>query len=188
LIDEAAFLQLFPSEPGYRMFLIDTPPGQVGPISTTWTRSLQSAGVEFVPAADRLAAFNAVQNTYLGTFQLLGGLGLVLGSIGLGVVVLRNVLERRGELALLVALGYRRNTIRTLVLAEHAGLLVSGLALGIGAAWIAVLPTILSPASDVPYAMLGLTLGGTLVSGWGWTWLATLGALRGQLLAGLRNE
>ena len=32
-----------------------------------------------------------------------GGLGLLLGSVGLGVVVLRNVLERRGELALLLA-------------------------------------------------------------------------------------
>jgi len=39
-----------------------------------------------------------VQNTYLGTFQILGGLGLLLGSAGLGIVVLRNVLERRGEL------------------------------------------------------------------------------------------
>ena len=40
----------------------------------------------------KVAELNAVQNTYLQTFQILGGLGLLLGSAGLGVVVLRNVL------------------------------------------------------------------------------------------------
>ena len=45
-------------------------------------------------------------------FQLLGGLGLLLGSVGLGVVVLRNVLERRGELAILRAVGFRRRSLR----------------------------------------------------------------------------
>ena len=60
------------------------------------SRALQDVGLELTPATQRLAAFNAVQNTYLNTFQVLGGLGLLLGSAGLGVVVLRNVLERRG--------------------------------------------------------------------------------------------
>ena len=67
------------------------------------TRALRDRGLELTPAAEKLNAFNAVQNTYLDTFQVLGALGLLLGSVGLGVVVLRNVLERRGELALLAA-------------------------------------------------------------------------------------
>src|SRR2546425_885221 len=86
----------------------------------------------FPPSATRrLAAFNAVQNTYLNTFQVLGGLGLLLGSMGLGVVVLRNVLERRSELGLLQAVGFTRRSIRWLVLSEHGGLLALGLAVGI---------------------------------------------------------
>jgi ABC-type antimicrobial peptide transport system permease subunit len=36
---------------------------------------------------------------------------LLLGSAGLGVVVLRNVLERRGELGLLSAVGFRRREL-----------------------------------------------------------------------------
>ena len=85
--------------------------------------------MELTPAAQRLNEFNAVQNTYLGTFQILGGLGLLLGSAGLGVVVLRNVLERRGELGLLVAVGFRRRLLHRLVLSEHGALLGAGLVL-----------------------------------------------------------
>ena len=188
LIDERAFLRLYPSEPGYRMFLVDAPFERADETSTVLTRGLRSAGVEFTSAADRLNAFNAVQNTYLGTFQLLGGLGLILGSIGLGILVLRNVLERRGELALLLAVGFRRSAVRRMVMAEHSGLLAAGLALGTLAAALAVLPNLLSPTAQVPYLGLALTLGGVLLSGLVWTWLASATALRGRLLDGLRNE
>ena len=71
-----------------------------------------------------------MENTYLSTFQALGGLGLILGSLGLAVVLLRSVWERRGELALLRALGFRRATLVWLVLAENGFLLLLGLAAG----------------------------------------------------------
>jgi hypothetical protein len=99
---------IFPGEAGYRMFLVDAPRGEAAAVSAALTRGLRDRGLELTPAAERLNAFNAVQNTFLDTFQVLGGLGLLLGSAGLGVVVLRNVLERRGELALLAAVGLRR--------------------------------------------------------------------------------
>jgi len=188
LIDEAEFVKRFPGESGCRMFLIDAPSNSVPQVSATLSRALQDAGLELTPAAERLNAFNAVQNTYLGTFQILGGLGLLLGSAGLGVVVLRNVLERRGELGLLVAVGFRRGLLRRLVLSEHGTLLGLGLGLGAAAAAVAVLPAILSPGTQLPYASLALTLAAVLLNGLLWTWLATGYALRGNLLATLRNE
>ena len=75
---------------------------------------------------DRLAAFHRVENTYLSTFQALGGLGLLLGTLGLGAVLLRNVMERRKELALLRAVGYRPEHLRRIVIAENAFLLIAG--------------------------------------------------------------
>ena len=188
LIDEAEFTRRFPGESGYRMFLIDAPSNSVAQVSATLSRALQDAGLELTPAAERLNEFNAVQNTYLGTFQILGGLGLLLGSAGLGVVVLRNVLERRGELGLLVAVGFRRRLLHRLVLSEHGALLGAGLGLGIVAAAVAVLPAILSPGTQLPYGSLALTLAAVLLNGLLWTWLATGYALRGNLLAALRNE
>ncbi|MFM1945633.1 MAG: hypothetical protein RI897_4615 [Verrucomicrobiota bacterium] len=188
LIDEQAFLERFPSEPGFRMFLVDADEDKAGVVREVLTEGLSVAGVEFSSTAERLNAFNAVQNTYLGTFQLLGGLGVILGSFGLGVVVLRNVLERRGELALMLAVGFERSAVGRVVLVEHAGLLLAGLFLGVGAALLAVLPSVLSPSGELPVTGLGLTLGAVLVSGWVWTWFATRAALRGRLLDGLRNE
>jgi putative ABC transport system permease protein len=188
IIDEAEFVKRFPSESGYRMFLIDAPSNRLAKVSAALSRAMQDAGLELTPAARRLAQFNAVQNTYLRTFQILGGLGLLLGSIGLGVVVLRNVLERRGELGLLLAVGFRARAVQRLVLTEHAALLGLGLTLGIAAAAVAVLPALLSPGERLPYGSLALTLGAVLANGALWTWLATRYALRGELLAALRNE
>ena len=71
-------------------------------------KELQPLGVDATVAAERLASFHRVENTYLSTFQALGGLGLLLGTIGLATVMFRNVLERRRELGLLRAVGYDR--------------------------------------------------------------------------------
>jgi putative ABC transport system permease protein len=188
VIDEAEFVKRFPGVSGYRMFLVDAPSGEVAAVSADLTRALQDAGMELTPAADRLNAFNAVQNTYLRTFQALGGLGLLLGSAGLGVVVLRNVQERRGELALLLAVGFRRRALHWLILSEHAGLLGAGLAVGALAAAIGVAPSLLSPGARPPYASLALTLAAIWFNGLAWAWLATRFALRGKLLDALRNS
>ena len=188
IIDEAEFVKRFPGESGYRMFLMDAPSNTVSQVSATLSRAMQDVGLELTPAAQRLAQFNAVQNTYLGTFQVLGGLGLLLGSVGLGIVVLRNVLERRGELAVLLAVGFRKQQLQQLLLIENGALLALGLALGVLAAAVAVLPALLSPSSELPYTSLALTLGAVLVNGAVWTWAATRVAVRGNVLAALRNE
>ncbi len=188
IIAEDAFVRLFPGEAGYRFFLLDVPPGRLAAVGASLSRALEDQGMELQPAERRLAEFNAVQNTYLNTFQVLGGLGLLLGSAGLGVVVLRNVLERRGELALLIAVGFRRGALKRMVMSEHGALLIFGLLVGIVSALAAVLPQLLAPGAKIPYVTLGGTLIGVLISGAVWTWVATVVALRGPLLPALRNE
>ncbi len=188
IVAEDRFLDLFPTEEGYRMFIVDAPAEQAADISATLSRALEDVGLELTPTVRRLAQFNAVQNTYLTTFQILGGLGLLLGSVGLGVVVLRNVLERRGELAALLAVGFRRKTVRWLVISEHGALLVLGLLGGVVSAIVAVLPALSTPGTEVPFGTLASTLAIVLLSGAIWTWAAACLALRGEILKALRNE
>jgi len=188
IISESAFLKHFPGAAGSEMFLIDSPPDQSAAVSAALTRALRDRGLELTPAAERLNAFNAVQNTYLDTFQVLGGLGLLLGSAGLGVVVFRNVLERRGELAVLAAAGFPPRLLRRLVICEHAVLQSLGLAVGISSALVALLPVLLSTSCRMPAATLAATLALVFLSGLFWTWLSARLSLRGSLLSALRNE
>ena len=188
LVSEPSFEARFPSEDGYRLFLMDAPPERREEAAGTLSRAMEDVGLELTPTATRLAELGAVQNTYLSIFQALGGLGLLLGSVGLGVVVLRNVLERRSELALLRAVGYPKAALRWLVLAEHWGLVVLGLGCGVVAALVAVVPALRSPGATMPYVSLPLTLLAVVVSAVGWTWLAAAWALRSPLLSALRNE
>ncbi len=188
LIAESDFIKRYPGESGYRVFLVDAPADKVDAVSSELSVALENHGFEWVSATRRLGELNAVQNTYLNTFQVLGGLGLLLGSLGLGVVVMRNVQERKSELALLRAIGFEKRAIKRLVLTEYLGLLIGGLLIGTVAAGLAVLPTMLSPTTDVPYALLGATLGSVLLLAGLWTWIATNLSLRGNLLEGFRGD
>lgn len=188
VVEESAFERLFPGEAGYRFFLIDVPTNAVAATAATLSRAFEDVGLQVTPAARRLAEFNAVQNTYLSTFQVLGGLGLLLGSAGLGIVVLRNVLERRGELALMTAVGFRRRALARLVLVEHAALLGVGLGLGLASAAVAVLPSVLAPSMDLPWRSLLGTLAGVAGLGLLTAWVATRTSLRGSLVQALRGE
>ena len=128
MLSERRLLALYPGEEGFNFFLMQTPAGREADVKAILELALADRGFEVTPTAERLEAYLAVENTYLSTFQALGGLGLVLGSLGLAVVLLRGVWERRGELALLRALGWRRRTLGWLVLAENGFLLLLGLA------------------------------------------------------------
>ena len=145
-------------------------------------------GFDVEPVADRLAAFLNVQNTYLLTFQTLGGLGLLLGTFGLATVMLRNVLERRAELALLRAVGFKNSMLAWLVLWENAFLLVWGLLAGSVSALLAMTPHLTSTGADVPWLAGGLILGGVFSIGMAAAFLAVLEAVRTPILATLRSE
>ena len=115
---------------------------------------------------------------------------LALGTVGLGMVVMRNVLERRSELALLRAVGFSRRRTRWLVLAEHGVLLGLGTVCGVVAAAVAVIPSMRSSASAGAFNPLlsTMTLIAVIASGFMWTAVATMAALRGPMLESLRYE
>jgi ABC-type antimicrobial peptide transport system permease subunit len=165
---EENFRRLFPEINGYSYFLLQAAPGEdLAAITATLEDRLGDAGIDMVPSRRVLAGLMAVQNTYLKTFQSLGALGLLLGTLGLAVVQLRNVLERRGELALLRAVGFSSARLVATVMIENVTLLLGGILCGALAALAAVIPYMLTagtqPAIAQPLWMLGLvTLAGLL--------------------------
>jgi ABC-type antimicrobial peptide transport system permease subunit len=187
LMSDAAFAQAFPKTGGYRVFLVRTPPGQEEAVGRVLATGLRANGLIATPTRERVAAYQAVIGAYLSTFQLLGGLGLLLGVMGLAVVVLRSVWERVGELALLRAVGYRTRELQFLVLAENALLLIAGLGIGVLAALASVAPHIAEGAT-VPWARLCGLLALVFVVGLGVALAATAGILRVPVIPALRRE
>jgi ABC-type lipoprotein release transport system permease subunit len=184
LISEANFLRLYPDVEGFRFFLLKASPGAVPVLE----EALSDYGFDVQSVAARLAGFHRVENTYLATFRALGGLGLILGTIGLAAILLRNVLERRQELALLRAVGYRSRDVAVMVMAENLMLLVLGLATGTWCALLAVAPAIGSRGGHLPVASLAVLLAAVLATGIVASLAATGAALGSPLLAGLRSE
>jgi hypothetical protein len=189
LMSEANFLRLFPNHEGYQFLLADVDPARAGPVADAIENGLADFGADASTTADRLAQFHRVENTYLSTFQTLGGLGLLLGTVGLATVLLRNVLERRRELALLGAVGYRRSHFLAMIVAENALLLAGGLVVGAVCASLAIMPALAERGGRLPLSSGGmLLLFGVLVTGLLSSVVATRAATRAPLLSSLRSE
>ena len=188
IISEENFVKHFPSVSGYRTFLIDVPQNKRKEVSQKLNQRMQDYGLDLTLAATRLAEFNVVTETYLRIFLALGGLGLLLGSIGLGIIVFRNTIERRGELALLRAVGYSVQKVKRLVFAEHIFLLLGGIVFGTLAALVSISPAIFSSGTSVPYLSLIILI--IILGLWGlfWIWFSTRFAMKGALLEALREE
>lgn len=188
LMSEENLLRLFPDTVGYRYFLIEVDPQLASSVVTLLESDLADSGFDAERVADRLANYLAVQNTYLSTFQTLGGLGLLLGTVGLGVVMMRNVWERRSELALLRAVGFSNRMLRCVVLFENACLLSVGLLSGTIAAAVAMAPHLMSIGADVSWVGLGTTLAVVFVTGMLSCLAAVREVVRLPMLMALRTE
>ncbi|HEX7185918.1 MAG TPA: ABC transporter permease [Thermoanaerobaculia bacterium] len=188
LISEKNLLRHFPSRAGRSFFLIDAPPERAAGVSQALEEGLSRYGFDVSSTAARLAAYQAVEATYLQTFSALGGFGLLLGTLGLGIALLRGVIERRGELAALRAFGFRRRRLAWMVTAENGVLLLLGIALGTAAGLLAVAPRLAESGGAIPWTPLLSTLLAVLVLGFVSSLAAVWSALAAPLLPVLKEE
>ena len=196
LISEANFKKYFPNQSGYAYFLIQAPSAPDPAAFTesaermghTLESTLEDYGLDVTSTTEKLASYRAVENTYLSTFQTLGGLGLLLGTLGLGIVLLRNVIERSGELATLRAFGFRRATLSLMLLSENGFLLLTGILIGAVSALIAVAPHLTTPGAHVPWLSLMMTLVSVFLVGTVASGIAVSFAIRRPLLPGLKRD
>ena len=188
IISEEAMARYFPEVEGYRAWLIDTPADKKREVSEHLTRRMSDAGLSVETTVERLEVFARVEDTYLSIFLVLGGLGLMLGCIGLGLIVARNLLERQGELAMLRAIGFSKHTLLRMVSYEHVYLLVAGLLAGLICAIVSVMPSIRAATGQLPFGLLAFMTLMIGFSGVFWVVISTRIALRGAILTPLRNE
>ncbi len=188
LMGDENFRRLFPEEQGFRFFLMDATHENLSNVTETLEQRLGDFGFDVVTTHERIAEFHRVENTYLSTFQSLGGLGLILGTFGVAVVMLRNILERRGELALLRAVGYNSGHFAWMVIAENALLLLGGVLTGTVCAIVAIAPALAARGEGFSIPSVGMLLLAVFASGVISSVIAVRAAIRSPLLEALRAE
>ncbi len=187
IISESNFTKYFPSQSGYQFFLIKTPLALREETAQVLEKTLGDYGFDLTSASARLASYRAVENTYISTFQSLGGLGVLLGTFGLALVLFRNIIERRGELATLRAFGFQRRLLSRMLFLESCFLLVIGMLIGI----VAGLASIFVSQGHLPaFPWFSLTITLLFIFGFGIiaNVVAVSVALRSPLLATLKAE
>ncbi|MFM1902161.1 MAG: hypothetical protein RLZZ440_61 [Planctomycetota bacterium] len=165
IVAERSFEQLFPDRSGYGMALVDSwrlSPEQQAALPRAVAAAWADAGVTIEAAAKRLASLQAVQNTFLAGFQVLGTLGLLLGTAGVAAVQLQGVCERIGPLAVLRAVGFTLRRVRWMLVLETLVTVLVGLSAGIAAATLAVAPALTSGEARLPLAWIGITSAATM--------------------------
>ena len=154
IVDEQRYLERFPSTGGYQLFLAETS-NDLTETRNILQRALTDLGATVTTTTDRLAAFNSVENTYISIFNVLGGLGVILGAAGLGIITARNLAERKNEFTQLYQFGISRKIIRSLIVRETRQFILWAIGIGLLAAIISILPSL--PAAGLLTTLAWIT-------------------------------
>ena len=188
LVPEDRFMQVYPSVDAPTYFLIETPKGQESSVALALRKHLGRMGLDVKTTRELLNSYIGVQNTYLSMFLALGGLGVMLGTVGLVAVLLRSALERRREFAVMLAQGFTRESIFMLLLIENAGLLIVGMLIGTVSALIAVVPELSRADTRMNWSAVALVFAGILAVGLASCAIAARSVARGLVIDALRGE
>jgi ABC-type antimicrobial peptide transport system permease subunit len=187
LISDSLFQKNFPSVSGSRIILAECPQKD-SLFMAKFENNLQDFGVRGTTTSEKMAAFYSVENTYLSMFMILGGLGVIIGTIGLGIVLLRNVWERRKELSVFRAIGYTESNIFKLLFSENLFLLLLGLVGGILSALIGILPSLFTNAFQMPYLYVLLLILAITISGLAWIYIPLKVIRRQNIIESLQSD
>ncbi len=188
LISAQLFKQYFPSNGASNVMLLNGEVSNRIAASERLEYLFQDYGFTLSTASERLAAFNSVEDTYLSVFMMLGGLGMILGTIGLGIIMLRNLDERKQEIAIYKAIGFNEKVILKLILAENLLILISGVGIGIFAAMIGMLPSFLSQSFHLQPGLMLIITSLILLNGILWIYFPLKSNLKKDFVLDLKME
>lgn len=151
-----------------------------------------------VQAQDRRGELRDGQAQTLAFTYILQGflaLGLVVGVAALGVIALRSVVERRQQIGMLRALGYRKGMVSTSFLIEAMFIAVTGAVIGVSTGLVLARNLLASGNTGdnitelvIPFGRIALVIGMTLVAAYAMTVIPARRASRVPIAEALRYE
>ena len=119
LIDRKLFSEIWKETAGSEVFLLKVDENLKDETITLLSQALNEYGVRISTTNERLKQFNSVTDTYLTIFMTLGGLGLLLGIMSFIIVIRKNLVMRRKEIALYRTLGFTDSRIKQTLYKEN---------------------------------------------------------------------
>ncbi len=101
-----------------------------GSLAKDLERAFLPFGMQVTVLREELQTFLSVQQQFFDLFSAFLGLGLIVGICGLGIITIRSVHERRQQIGMLRAIGFRRRQITGLFLLETGFIAVLGILIG----------------------------------------------------------
>lgn len=190
-------LAAVPDSKGQEFFLALKP----GTDAKTYAKQVEAALIQAsVDSLRQVIDDNmAINQTFLNMFQGFLALGLIVGIAALGVISTRAVVERRQQIGMLRAIGYKRRMVQLSFLFEAGFVAVSGIVLGLGLGLTFAWSLFTSGATDggnstsgiaftVPWLQIGAVTAFALIASLFTTWLPARAASRVPVAEALRYE
>jgi ABC-type antimicrobial peptide transport system permease subunit len=130
IISDENFNSLYPTNNGYTLFLFKSQEGDLDEQILELESALTQYGFDAYSVESIVVENILIENTYISIFQVLLLFGLIIGTLGFGIVAYRNTLERRRELGILRAIGFSKGKVKKTLLIENSFIILSGIAIG----------------------------------------------------------
>jgi len=147
-------------------------------VSNILKKDFARIGMLTIPIAAIISAFVQIGNSFLGIFEAFLALGLVVGIAGLGIISIRSVVERRKEIGVLRAIGYRKNMILSAFLLENSYVALLGILIGIVLGIDLGYAIATSPGSGLTFVIPWVSLLEIIAFSYGLAVLTTIGSSR----------
>src|SRR5438876_696100 len=135
-------------------------------------------GMQTIAIAAVVSTFIQIGQSFLGIFEAFLALGLVVGIAGLGIISIRSVVERRKEIGVLRAMGYRKNMILAAFVLENSYVALLGILIGIVLGIDLGYAIATSPGSGLSFVIPWVSLLEIIAFSYGLAVLATLSSSR----------
>lgn len=143
IADEFAFSEVFVQKEGLRadfpaltgdtMFLMTVRDGEdQHRVAKDLEADMSAVGMDVFVFDDLIEEYNAAVDQIFSMFTMFMGLGLVVGVASLGVLAIRSVIERKQEIGIMRAIGYRKGMVLGVFSTEMLFVTVVGILVGLG--------------------------------------------------------
>jgi hypothetical protein len=185
IISEENLKTNFPSVSGYDMFLTDTDDENM---IDAYGNKFRGNGVEVLKTADLLARFYSVESTYISIFFVLGIFSFILGSVGVSILIFKNMIARKKEFAVLNVLGFGGMKIFAVIFFEYGVLYLAGIIAGLLSSTLALLSQFLGGSSEFSGASILIIIAGIALAGFMWITISILLSVPKNPIKSLRNQ